>query len=130
MADATSSTRPSRRVLVTVLIVLATIVGFFAIAAVWANRQVLNTDNWTQASTQLLERKAVREQVAAYLTDQAYSSLNVQAQIQQALPPRAAPLAGPAAGGLRTLAQQGIEQLLQRPRVQALWEKANRRAHQ
>src|SRR4051794_23584118 len=101
MEHATPSVRPPRRVLVTVLIVIATVVGFFAITAVWANRQLLNTDNWTQASTQMLERSAVREQLAIYLTDQGYSSLDVQAAIRQALPPRAAPLAGPAAGGLR-----------------------------
>ena len=121
--------RPPRRVLVTALIVVATVLGFFAISAVWVNRQLLNTDNWTQASSQMLESKEIRSQLSAFLTDQAYSRLDVQAQLEQALPPRAAPLAGPAAGGLRNLAEQGIDRLLQRPRPQALWEQANRRAH-
>ena len=52
----------------------------------------------------------------------------MQGELQQALPAQFKPLAGPAAGGLRNLAQQGVEQLLQRPRVQALWENANRTA--
>ncbi len=125
----TGQDRPRRRGLVAVLLVVATILGFFALTAVWVNRQLLNTDNWTSASTQMLESKAIRTQLSAFLVDQAYSRLDVQAQIRSALPPRAAPLAGPAAGGLRNLAEQGVDRLLQRPRPQALWEQANRRAH-
>ena len=41
---------------------------------------------------------------------------------------RAALLAGPAAGGLRGLAEDGVDRLLQRPVPQRLWEEANRRA--
>ena len=53
----------------------------------------------------------------------------MQGQLEQALPPRAQPLAGPAAVGLQQLAVRGAEELLGRPRAQALWEEANRRAH-
>jgi hypothetical protein len=41
---------------------------------------------------------------------------------------RAALLAGPAAGGLRGLAEDGVDRLLQRPVPQQIWEQANRRA--
>jgi hypothetical protein len=115
---------------VVALVVLGTVLAFVSILALWANRQFLNTDNWTRTSSQLLERKAVREEVAGFLVDQLYANVNVQAQLAQALPPQAKALAGPAAGGLRNLAEQGINELLQRPKVQQLWEDANRVAHQ
>lgn len=108
---------------------VASLFAFLAIFAVWANRQLLNTDNWTDTSTKLLENDAIRAELSDYLVDQLYANVNVQARLQQALPPRAKPLAGPVAGGLRQLGDQVVDELLQRPRVQRLWEEANRRAH-
>lgn len=130
MVAAPVDTRPRRHVLVVVLVVLGTITGFFAIDAIWVNRQALNTDNWATTSSELLESAAIRSAVAAYLVDEAYATYDVPAELRAVLPKRAKPLAGPAAGGLRDFAEKGVEALLQRPRVQALWETANRRAHQ
>src|SRR5215212_4516483 len=122
--------RSPRRWSVVALVVLATVLAFVSVLSVWANRQFLNTDNWVKTSSQLLQREAVREQVSGFLVDQLYANVDVKAQLEQALPPQAKPLAGPAAGGLRNLADQGVDELLQRPKVQQLWETANRVAHQ
>src|SRR5512134_1655512 len=112
------------------LILVASLLAFLAIFALWANRQLLDTDNWTDTSTQLLEDDEIREQVAIFLVDQLYANVDIDGELRRALPPRAAPLAGPAAGGLREVAQRGADALLERPRAQRLWEEANRRAHQ
>jgi hypothetical protein len=119
-----------RRALPIVLVTIASLLAFLAIFALWANRQLLNTDNWTNASSEMLESKAVRTQLSAFVVDQLYNETDVTARIQQALPPRAQPLAGPAAGGLRDLAERSAQVALERPRVQQAWEEANRRAHQ
>lgn len=118
-----------RRRLPQVLIAVATLLAFLAIFAVWANRQLLDTDNWTETSSELLENEAIRGQVSLFLVDELYANVDVKGQIQQALPPRAAPLAGPAAGALRQLAERGTTRLLGTPRAQTRWEQANRRAH-
>ena len=118
-----------RRRLPVVLIVVASLITFLAIFAVWANRQLLDTDNWTDTSTQLLEDDDVKEQLSIFLVDELYANVDVTARIEAVLPPRAASLAGPAAGGLKGAFEQGIESLLGRPRAQQLWEEANRRAH-
>ena len=118
-----------RRRLPLILVGVATLLAFLAIFALWANRQLLDTDNWTETSSELLENDEIRGQTATFLVDQLYANVDVQGQLAEALPPRAAPLAGPAAGGLRDLAVRGADTLLQRPRPQALWEEANRRAH-
>ena len=44
--------------------------------------------------------------------------------------PRPQPLAGPVASGVQQLATSITQEALQRPRVQALWEDANRAAHE
>jgi hypothetical protein len=110
--------------------VLASILAFAAILAVWANRQILNTDNWTRTSTELLENRTIRNQLAGYLVDQLYANVDVAAEIREALPPRLQPLAGPAAGGLRELAERTVRRALARPRAQARWAAANRTAQQ
>ncbi len=118
-----------RRRLPLVLIVVATLLAFFTIFAVWANRQLLDTDNWTDTSSKLLENDEIRGQVATFLVDELYANVDVKGQIEAALPPRAAPLAGPAAGGLRQVFEQGTDRLLATERAQTRWEQANRRAH-
>ena len=112
------------------LIVLASLMAFIGIFAVWVNRQLLNTDNWTKTSSQMLADPVIRNQVADFLVDQLYANVDVQAELQAALPPRLQPLAGPAAGALRNLADNASRQMLARPRAQQAWEDANRAAHE
>jgi hypothetical protein len=111
------------------LLVLATVVGVVAVHAVWAKRQLLETDTWVDTSSQLLEDEDIRVAVSGFLVDSLYKNVNVEKQLSSVLPPRLKPLAGPAAGGLRQLADRVALQALERPRVQLLWEEANRRAH-
>jgi hypothetical protein len=117
------------RALVSVLLVAAVITGFVGMFSVWANRQALNTDNWTTTSGNLLENKNVQKAVGAYLVDQLFQNVDVAGEIQQVLPPQAQALAGPAAAGLRQLADQRAPIFLARPRVQEAWRVANRSAH-
>src|SRR5688500_6957816 len=68
---------PQRRGWARALVVLASVLAFAAILAVWANRQLPNTDNWTRTSTQLLEDPVIRDQLAIYLVDQMYANVDV-----------------------------------------------------
>lgn len=115
--------------LVRTLVGVATILGIVAIFAVWANRQLLDTSYWTSTSTKLIESPPIREEVAVYLTDQVYANVNVTEELRKELPTQVKPLAGPAAGALRDVVEKGIVLLLERPRVQELWSKANEISH-
>jgi hypothetical protein len=112
------------------LIVLGTILTFAAIFSIWVNRQALNTDNWVDTSTRLVKNEEVRSQLSDYLANQLFANVDVAGELRAALPPRLAPLATAAAGGLQQLAPQVAERLIATPRFQALWEAANRRAHE
>jgi hypothetical protein len=126
MADGTIRRRP----LGIALVALASLLAYLAIVAIWVDRQVLNTENWTQASSKMLESPVVRARVAGFLIDELYENVDVSAEIRAALPERAQPLAGPAAGALRNLAERSANELLARPRAQEAWENANRAAHE
>src|SRR6266540_3565159 len=116
--------------LVVALIVAATLLAFLATFAVWANRQLLETDTWTNTSSKLLEDPEIQAQVSTYMVDTLYANVDVQAELQQALPPRLQPLAGPASAGLRELATNLANRALQNPKFQQLWEQANHNAQQ
>ncbi len=124
------NTGRGRRIAYWVVLVLTTLLATLAIFGVWANRQLLNTDNWTETSTKLLENPAIRDQTAAFITDQLYANVNVQQEIQSFLPPVLQPLAAPAAGAARNLVDDVANKALENPNVQTAWANANREAHQ
>ena len=53
--------------MVQVIIWATTMLAVLAIFAVWANRQLLNPDNWANTSTQLLEHPEIRAATSNYL---------------------------------------------------------------
>lgn len=109
---------------------MATLLLIVGIFSVWANRLLFNPDNWANSSTQLLQNPTIRSTTANYAVDQLYANVDVAGLIKSALPGRLDALAGPAAGALRNVAVQGVNDALARPRVQDLWAKANRTADQ
>ncbi len=119
-----------RSIAVWACILLAALIGFVSALTVWVKRQALETDKWVATSSRLLEDDEIRGALSVYLVDQLYSNVDVAAELQQSLPPQVKPLAGPIAGGLRQLSVRAADALLARPRIQALWQEANRRAHE
>ncbi len=119
-----------RLVLIDVLVAFTTLLAIVGMLSIYANRLLFNPDNWEAQSSQLLQDPTIRSQTAGYLVDQIYANVDVAGLIKSGLPPQLQPLAGPAAGALQSPMTQGIELLLERPRVQTLWAKANRAADQ
>jgi hypothetical protein len=107
---------PGHPRVVVALLALATLLMVVGIFSVWINRQALNTDNWVNTSTKLLQNEDVQGQLAIYLSDQLIANVNVEEELQKALPPRLAP--------------QAAEKALENPKVQELWASANRAAHE
>jgi hypothetical protein len=115
---------------VTALLVIGTILAFVAIFSIWANRQALNTENWVDTSDRLLQNEEIEKQLSNYLATQLFANVDVAAELEAVLPPKLAPLAGPAAGGLQQLVPQIAERAFATTQVQQLWSEANRAAHE
>jgi Short C-terminal domain len=116
------------RLLIGTLFALATVIGVFAVLAVWTNRQALNVDNWTSTSTQLLANKEIQTAVAAYSVNQLFKSGVPQAELKSALPTQLEGLAGPLTSGLQQVAGQVAPRLLATTAVQSAWRQANHAA--
>jgi hypothetical protein len=117
-----------RRIGVSVLIWVTTLLAVVAIFAVWANRQVFNPDNWANTSTSMLQNPKIRSAVSTYLVDQLYANVDVEAELKAKLPPVAQPLAAPIAGALQSAATTAANRALANSTVQKVWKEANRRA--
>ena len=119
-----------RRRTVRALIVLGSLLAFLSVFAIWIERQALNTDDWVSTSGKLIHNQKIREAVGNYLVDQLYENVNVKKELEGILPGEVSELAGPAAGGLRQVAGQGAEKVLETSTAQELWEDANRATHE
>jgi hypothetical protein len=119
-----------RRRTVKALVVLGSVLAFLSVFAIWTERQALNTDDWVSTSGRLLHDSTIRSAVGEYLVDQLYENVNVEKELKEILPGDTKELAGPAAGGLRQVAGDGAEKVLETSTAQSLWEDANRTAHE
>jgi hypothetical protein len=119
---------PARHWRVNAIFALAVIVGVFAVLAVWINRQLLDTNSWTNTSSQMLADPKIEAAVGNLLVDELFSSVDVAGELKKVLPAEVSGLAAPAAAGLRTLAIQIAPQVLSTAPVQNAWRLANRAA--
>src|ERR1700755_2843595 len=118
-----------RRRSVKALVVVGSILAFVSVFAIWTERQALNTDDWVSTSGRLIQDETIRAAVGDYLVDQLYENVDVEKELKEILPGDTKDLAGPAAGGLRQVAGDGAERVLETATAQSLWEDANRSAH-
>lgn len=115
---------------VSALLILATLFGVIAFVTIWANRQLAETGYWEKTSEELIQQPEIRDALSTYLVDQLFANTDVQARIQQQLPPDLKILAGPATSGLRELAGRAADRAINSPRFQEAWIKANEIAHE
>ena len=119
-----------RRIWVQVIIWGTTILAVVAIFSVWANRQLLNPDNWANTSTALLQRAEIRSATSNYLVNQLYQNVDVAGELRSKLPPALQPLAAPVSGALRNVAVAAAERLMATQQFQTVWRAANKAADQ
>jgi hypothetical protein len=94
----------AKRIGVATLLVLATLFWTAACFGVWAQRQALQTDNWVDTSSRMLEDPQIRNALAVALVDRLYDTRAVEERLRETLPPRLDRLAAPAAAGLKEVA--------------------------
>jgi hypothetical protein len=112
------------------LVVLGSVLAFLSVFAIWTERQALNTDDWVDTSGRLIQDPTIREAVGDYLVDQLYENVDVEEELSDILPGETKDLAGPISGGLRQVAGDGANRVLETSTAQELWKGANRTAHE
>ncbi len=112
-----------------ILVVLGALLAVVSLLAAYVRFQGLDTNTVQNTADELIQDKEIRDQVAATLVEQLYANVDVQAELQKKLPQQFQGLAGPAAAGLREFSDRAAREMLERPRVQALWVNSVTRAH-
>lgn len=112
-----------------ILVVLGALLAVVSLLAAYVRFQGLDTQTVQNTADDLIADEQIRDQVAATVVDQLYANVDVQAELQQKLPQQFQGLAGPAAAGLREFSDRAAREMLERPRVQALWVNSVTRAH-
>lgn len=116
-----SNSSMGRMVLVRVLVVLGALLAVVALLAGYIRYQALDTDTVEQTAGELIADPEIRNQIAATMVDQLYANVDVEAALEQRLPPDQKALAGPIAAAVRAGADRLAQGLLNRPRAQELW---------
>src|SRR5215208_33803 len=128
--DAPSSgTTRRHRVLVRVLVVVASILLVLSITANWVQRALLDTHQVEETTNEILADEDVQGALSDFTVDQLYANIDVQEQLQKRLPSSAQPLAAPIAALTRQLASDVADRALASPKVQHLVSGAIARAH-
>jgi hypothetical protein len=120
----------ARRIGVTALLILGTLLWTAFGLGLWAKRQALDTNNWVETSDQLLENEQIRSALAVAMVDRLYDSETVQARLEKVLPPRLDRLAAPASAALKEIARRNAPRVLGTAAALKAWETANRTAHE
>ncbi len=119
-----------RRRTVKALIALGSVLAFLSVFAIWVERQALDTNDWVQTSSRLLQNQTIRTALADYMVEQLYENVDIERELEDRLPGDLKEFAGPVAGGVRQFAGQGAEKVLETATMQSLWEDANRSTHE
>ena len=118
-----SSHGPSRvRIVVArVLFVIGVLLLVVSLLSNWVKREALDKEQFRTTSEELIAHPAIQDQLAQTMVEQLYANVDVSQQLEEKLPPNLQALAGPIAGLSRELIDRAATELLQRPRVQALF---------
>ena len=120
-----SEEETGRRALPMIIIVLATIIAIVSVFALWAKRQLLETETWTTTSEELIQDAEIQSALNTFIVTAIFDNVDVEAELANRLPPQVAPLAGPVAGALRSAADNVVEKALAEPKVQQLFVDAS-----
>lgn len=112
------------------LLVLAGLLLMLSTFAVWIDRVALNTEVFTDTSSELLADSAIRSAVATRAVDELYASVDVQAEIESQLPDDFKSLAGLASAGVRQGSYEILDRALEQPALQKVFAVAVEQSHE
>ena len=103
------------------LTVLGALLLVVSVAANFVERQALDADEFEETARQLISDEDIQQQVAATLTEQLFTSVDVQAALEERLLPEQQGLAGPLAGALRPVSERLALRILEAACFEDRW---------
>jgi hypothetical protein len=104
-----------------VLTVLGVIFAIVTILSGYLRWQAFDNDTFSNTAEELIADPTIRAQVASRLTEDLFTRVDVAAEIEARLPENQKGLALPLASAIQSGGARVADELLERPRVQALW---------
>jgi hypothetical protein len=126
MSDRRASTR---RVVAVVLVVLFSITVVATTIGVWTRRTLLETEQFVEAVGPVPENDEVRIALAAFLTNELFGVLDLEAQAEDILPSRLDAIVPAVAEAARGFVQDRVEAVLESPQFNEIWRSAVAVAH-
>jgi hypothetical protein len=119
----------ARAFAVAILVLLATVAAAGAALAVWLDRQLLDTNEWTKTSSRLLADQNIRNAVSLELVTRLRREARLDRELESRLPPRARILGSVGLAALQNVSATNLSDFLGSKRAQVLWRQANRQTH-
>jgi hypothetical protein len=118
-----------RRTVVGLLVLLFAILLPVTYVVAWTHYVVLTNRGFEKTVVPIGTDPAVTAAVATTLTNQIFTSLNVEQTVKNALPSKASFIAGPVTNAAKGYVQSAVTTVLQSNQFQALWKQAVDFAH-
>ena len=130
-----------RAVVAATLITLSCVLAPLSVTAVWANRQVSDTNRYVETVAPLAHDPAIQSAIATRVTQEVLARVDVNAITAQTLdaisklnlPPRAAAglaaLQVPIVNGVENFTASEVAKVVASPQFATVWAQANRAAH-
>ncbi len=118
-----------RRILSTVLVVLAVILAPVSVLSVWAKGTLTDTGQYVATVAPLAQNPDVQAAVTARLTAAVTDAVDVPALVQRVLPSGQSELAGPLTSVVDRFIGGAVSGVVHSPRFAEAWTAANRAAH-
>jgi hypothetical protein len=106
---------------VTFFVTLSIVAFMLFNIASWAKNTILNTESFVATMQPVLAEPAVQEVITNELSTQIFSNIDIQSELEKALPEDIQFIAGPLAGGVESFVNDQIANLLASPKVYEVW---------
>ncbi len=110
------------------LVVLVSILFPLSVMAVWITNTLTNTDRFVTTMAPIATNPVIINNASTRITNELFSSLDVQKRIENVLPKKAAPVAAPLTSTLHDFVYKQVHRTLSSPYFAKLWNNGNRRA--
>lgn len=121
--------RRRHRIAVAVLLVIGFLLTPITVITLFVKSQITDTGRYVQTIKPLASDPAVQAYVADVATRQLLSQVDVHHYVENLLPPRAEPLAGPITSAFDSFVHEAVLRVLESSQFQTVWVNANRIAH-